>query len=218
MDSFQNILSFLTIFTSFINPTTPQPCNSYIFPNNLKYESCRDLHVLESSLHWNYNPTTSILDIAFKKNNVNYSSWIAWGINPTSKGMVGTQALIGYPDSFNGSLRAYTASIEAYAILREGNISYPVYSISGMNVNSSMMIFAILKLPQNVSLVNHVWQEGLVSDGGRLEHATSGPNIQSFGTLDFKSGNIVAQNVGEKLRSRITLYTLFLFYFFYFII
>lgn len=66
-------------------------------------------------------------------------------------------------------------------MLHEGNISQPIFSISGMHVNSGMMIFAILKHPRNMSLVNHVWQEWLVYDSERLEmHVLSDPNVQSF--------------------------------------
>ncbi|AES81575.1 auxin-responsive family protein [Medicago truncatula] len=184
MPSIQVLLLILTLFTSFINPTTSQSCNSYTFPNNLNYARCSDLH----------------------KNNVKDSSWIAWAINPTSKGMLGSQALIGY-QNFDGSFKAYTSSITSYqTMLQEDNLSFPVYNLSGMFVNGSMMIFASLQLPQNVTLVNHAWQEGLVSNDGSLKsHALRGPNIQSFGTLDFTSGNIISQNVGAKLKSKMML-------------
>ncbi|CAI8584690.1 unnamed protein product [Vicia faba] len=202
MVSIQKLLLILTFFTSFINPTTSQPCNSYTFPHNLNYKSCKNLPVLESSLHWNYNPTTSIVDIAFKKNNARDSSWIAWAINPNSKGMLGSQALIGYRKS-DGNFKAYTSSITSYAtMLQEGNISFPVYDISGIYVNNSMMIFASMQLPQNMTLVNHVWQEGIVSSDGNLKsHALTGSNLQSFGTLDFNSG-IISPKTGEKKMSR----------------
>jgi len=195
------LLIFTLLFTSFINPTTSQSCNSYTLPNKLNYARCSDLPVLESSLYWNYNPKTSIIDVAFKKNNVKGSSWIAWAINPTSKGMIGSQAIIGY-QNFDGIFKAYTSPITSYqTMLQEGNISLPVYNISGMFVVGSMMIFASLQLSQNVTLVNHAWQEGLVSNDGSLKsHALSGPNVQSFGTLDFTSGNIVSQNVGGILK------------------
>ncbi|CAJ2640023.1 unnamed protein product [Trifolium pratense] len=184
------------------NPTNSKPCNTYTFPNNLSYATCNDLPVLESSLHWNYYPKTNKVDIAFKKNNAKDSSWIAWAINPTSKGMIGSQALIGYRRS-DGGFKAYTSSITSYStMLQEGNLSFPVYDVSGMYVNGSMMIFARLELPRNLSLVNHVWQEGLVSDDGSLiAHAMTGPNVQSFGILDFKSA-IVSKNIGGKLKSR----------------
>ncbi|RHN48264.1 putative DOMON domain-containing protein [Medicago truncatula] len=120
--------------------------------------------------------------------------------------MLGSQALIGY-QNFDGSFKAYTSSITSYqTMLQEDNLSFPVYNLSGMFVNGSMMIFASLQLPQNVTLVNHAWQEGLVSNDGSLKsHALRGPNIQSFGTLDFTSGNIISQNVGAKLKSKMML-------------
>jgi hypothetical protein len=88
-------------------------------------------------------------------------------------------------------------------MLQEGNLTFPIYDVSRMHVNGKMIIFASLELPTNTSLVNQVWQEGLVSDDGRLEaHAMTGPNIQSFGTLDFKSG-IVSENIGGgKVKSK----------------
>jgi len=94
-------------------PTSSIPCNSYTFPNNLNYARCSDLPILDSSLYWNYNPETSIIDVAFKKINVKDSSWIAWAINPTSNGMIGSQALIGYRN-FDGSFKAYTSPITSY--------------------------------------------------------------------------------------------------------
>lgn len=153
-------------------------------------------------MHWNYDPKTSKIDVAFKKSNAGDSSWIAWAVNPNSKGMLGSQALIGYRKS-DGSFKAYTSSITSYAtILQESNIIFPVYNISGMHVNGSMMIFASLQLPQNVTLVNHVWQKGIVSNNGNLRsHALSGSNLQSFGTLDFKSG-IISAKIGQKGKSR----------------
>jgi hypothetical protein len=135
------------------------------------------------------------------------SSWIVWAINPTSNGMLGSQALIGHRN-FDGSFKVYTSSITSYqTMLQESNISYPVYNIVGMYQDGNMIIFASLQLPKNVSLVNHVWQEGLVSSDGRLRsHALTGANVQSFRTLDFQYENIVSdQTVGGKLMSRIKL-------------
>ncbi|CAL5202331.1 unnamed protein product [Lathyrus oleraceus] len=202
MATIKKLLLFLTLFTSFVNPTTSEPCSSYKFPNNPNYATCNDLPVLDSSLHWNYNPKTSMIDVAFMKNNVKESSWIAWAINPNAKGMLGSQALIGYRKS-DGSFKAYTSSITSYAtMLQESNISFPVYNVSGMYADGSMTIFASLQLPQNVSMVNHVWQEGSVSNDGTFRaHALTGSNVQSFGTLDFKSGT-VSQKIDGKLKAR----------------
>jgi len=83
-----------------------------------------------------------------------------------------------------------------------------------MYVDGSMMIFASLQLPKNVSLVNHAWQEGLVSSDGRFRfHALTGANVQSFGTLDFQSGNILSKSVGGKLMLRIVSNFLVFFFF-----
>lgn len=73
--------------------------------------------------------------------------------------MIGSQALIGHRN-FDGSFKVYTSSITNYStMLQEGNISLPVYDISGMYLDGSMIIFARLQLPKNASLVNHAWQE-----------------------------------------------------------
>ena len=90
-----------------------------------------------------------------------------------------------------------------------------------MSVDGSMMIFASLQLPQNIILVNHAWQEWLVSSDGSLKsHALSGPNVQSFGTLDFTSANIVSQKVGGILKFKMMLGIVsnILFFFSYFFI
>lgn len=201
----RNLLLFLALFTAIFVPATAtqQPCSSYTFPNHVNYAACKDLPVLESSLHWNYHPSSSTVDVAFKKANAKDSSWIAWAINPTSKGMVGSQALVAFRRS-DGTLKAYTSPITSYATqLQEGNLSFPVHSVWATYTNGHMIIFATLQLPANSTLVNHVWQEGLVSDDTPRAHSLSGPNVQSYGTLDFVSGKV--SETGGKVHSRITL-------------
>ncbi|KAI9073293.1 hypothetical protein K1719_044728 [Acacia pycnantha] len=93
---------FLTVIIILIIPVTSQPqpqpqaCESYKFPNNTNFLACNDLPVLDSSLHWTYHPSSNSIDVAFKKNNANYKRWIAWAINPTSTGMVGSQAFVAF--------------------------------------------------------------------------------------------------------------------------
>ncbi|KAJ1441262.1 DOMON domain [Sesbania bispinosa] len=203
MAPIQNLLLFLTLFSMMIVPITPQPCTSYTFPNQATFATCKDLPVLESSLHWNYHPSSGTVDVAFKKANAKDSSWIAWAINPTSKGMVGSQALVAFRKS-DGSFKAYTSPITSYAtLLQEGNLSFPVHSVSATYTNGHMIIFARLQLPANTTLVNHLWQEGLVSDDGTLKpHSMSRSNLQSYGTLDFESGKVL--ETGGKRNSRTT--------------
>ncbi|KAK8468446.1 hypothetical protein PHAVU_006G030500 [Phaseolus vulgaris] len=139
---------------------------SYRFSNNIKYAACEDLPVLESSLHWNYHPSSGVVDVAFNKDNAKDSSWVAWAINPISKGMVGSQSFVAVHKS-NGTIKAYTSPITSYAtMLQEGNLSFS-------------------------TVVNHAWQEGLVSEDGTLKaHSFSRSNLQSYGTIDFISGKV----------------------------
>ncbi|KAI9073294.1 hypothetical protein K1719_044729 [Acacia pycnantha] len=50
---------------------------------------------------------------------------------------------------------------------------------------------ASFQLHGNPKSVNHVWQEGLVSDDDSLRsHALSGANFKSFGRIDFLTGKV----------------------------
>ncbi|XP_061338145.1 cytochrome b561 and DOMON domain-containing protein At3g59070-like [Gastrolobium bilobum] len=151
-------------------------------------------------MHWNYYPSSRTVDVAFQKENTTDSSWIAWAINPTSKGMVGSQAFVAVPTSY-GTFKAYTSPITSYVtLLQHGNLSFPVHNVSAIYTDGHKIIFASFQLPSNVTLVNHVWQEGFAWDDGTLKaHFLSGPNLRSFGTLDFISGNV--SETGVKVNS-----------------
>ncbi|XP_019435983.1 PREDICTED: cytochrome b561 and DOMON domain-containing protein At5g48750-like [Lupinus angustifolius] len=102
--------------------------------------------------------------------------------------MVGSQSLVAVR-RWDGALNAYTSPVISYTtMLQEGTLSFPVHNISAAYTNGNIIIFATLQLPTNTTSVNHVWQEGLVSDDGSpRSHSLSGPNLQSFGTLDFET-------------------------------
>ncbi|KAK7333378.1 hypothetical protein VNO80_30146 [Phaseolus coccineus] len=184
-----NIVFFFTFLIAIIVPITSQPCNSYRFSKNIKYAACEDLLILESSLHWNYRPSSGVVDVAFNKANAKDSSWVAWAINPSSKGMVGSQSFAVHK---NGTIKAYTSPITSYAtMLQEGNLSFSIYSLSTSYTNGGIIIFATFQLPPNKTVVNHAWQEGLVSEDGTLKaHSFSCSNLQSYGTIDFISGKV----------------------------
>ncbi|KAL1369937.1 hypothetical protein HN51_000283 [Arachis hypogaea] len=183
---------------------TCEPCKSFNFPNNVNYATCKDLGVLDSSLFWNYHQSSNRVDVAFKKANTTDSSWVAWAINPTSQGMVGSQAFLAFRNSSDATLKAYTSSVTSYdTLLEEGSLSFPVYSVSASYSNGDMILFASFKLPENTTLLNHVWQEGPVSDDGTLGmHSLSGPNIQSFGTIDFVTGKVSETAGNSKIKLR----------------
>ncbi|MED6214948.1 hypothetical protein PIB30_108400, partial [Stylosanthes scabra] len=200
------LLSLFIIVSITAATCSDEQCKSFMnFPNNAKYATCKDLPVLDSSLHWNYHQSSSRVDVAFKKSNAKDSSWIAWAVNQTSQGMAGSQAFIAFRNSSDATLISYTSPITGYhTFLIQGSLSFPVYAISASYYSSGdMIIFASFKLPENTTVVNHVWQKGHVSKDGTLGvHSFSAPNLQSLGTIDFASGKVseTAGNSKVKLR------------------
>lgn len=168
---------------------TAQSCANYNFASsNQDFSSCSDLPYLNSHLHWKYSPSAETVQIAFRCTGVSSSRWVAWAINPTSHGMVGSQALVAYRKS-DGTMRAYTSPVTSYQTgLQEGDLSFPVSDLTATYSNNEIIIFATLKLQNISSSVNQVWQEGPVSNDSPGMHPVSGANVQSVGTLNLLSG------------------------------
>ncbi|KAG2258497.1 hypothetical protein Bca52824_077791 [Brassica carinata] len=190
-------LSCTPLFTSATTTTVQglQPrCESHIFNNGKHYRSCKDLPVLDSFLHFSYARETGVLDVAYRHANLESSSWIAWAINPTKKGMLGAQALVAYRNSTSGVMRAYTSNINSYAtMLQESPLSFRVTQVSAEYLDGEMTIFATMVLPPNTTVVNHLWQDGPLKEGDRLGmHAMSGDHLKSMSTLDLLSGQVTA--------------------------
>ncbi|KAJ4896178.1 Cytochrome b561 and DOMON domain-containing protein [Raphanus sativus] len=186
---------FTTATTTTTTDQGPQPrCEAHIFNNGKHYRSCKDLPVLDSFLHFSYARETGVLDVAYRHANLESSSWIAWAINPTKKGMLGAQCLVAYRNSTSGVMRAYTSSINSYAtMLQESPLSFGVSQVSAEYVDGEMTIFATLVLPPNTTVVNHLWQDGPLKGGDRLGmHAMSGDHLKSMSTLDLLSGQVTA--------------------------
>ncbi|EXC34919.1 hypothetical protein L484_020036 [Morus notabilis] len=165
-----------------------QTCSKYIFSSDQMFSSCRDLPVLQAHLHWNYIPSTNTIHIAYRAAQTS-EGWIAWGINPTGSGMVGTQAIVSFRRS-NGSMTAYPTSIMSYnPSLQPSSLSFQVSNISAEYASGEMTIFAVVGPLATKTSLNHVWQAGnSVSDNIPQGHQTSGPNVQSMETIHFKSG------------------------------
>ncbi|CBI26359.3 unnamed protein product, partial [Vitis vinifera] len=150
------------------------------------------VQVLDSSIHWNYDPSSQLVQLAYRKTGVAPSTWISWAINPTTRGMVGSQALVAFQGT-DGSMTVYTSPITSYQTqLQQGSLSFPVFDLSAMQENCDMIIFATIQLPGNTTMVNHVWQEGPVYGNVPGIHALSGANMQSFGSIDFLSKKTAA--------------------------
>ncbi|KAF7149767.1 hypothetical protein RHSIM_Rhsim02G0096200 [Rhododendron simsii] len=64
----------------------------------------------------------------------------------------------------DGTVAASTSPVDSYGMqLQEGTLSFPVSDLSALFLNNEMVIFAAIELPENTTIVNHVWQDGPVS-------------------------------------------------------
>ncbi|XP_057792958.1 cytochrome b561 and DOMON domain-containing protein At5g47530-like [Salvia miltiorrhiza] len=177
-----NILATVSLTSS-----SSLSCHNHTFSSNRVFTSCTHLPSLEAHLHWNYTPSLSQVSIAYRAKQVP-KGWIAWAINPTSTGMVGSQALVAFRSS-NGSMRVYTTAIASYnPSMLPAQISLPVSNISAEYIGNEMIIYAAVGPLQNGSIVHHVWQAGAsVSSNIPQIHSTSPSHLQSMGTIDFLS-------------------------------
>ncbi|TXG49163.1 hypothetical protein EZV62_025038 [Acer yangbiense] len=192
------LLIFACVISQLLILSSSQSCSSYSFLNQNTYRACSDLGVLKSFLHWNYNETTGTIEIAYRHASIKSQTWVAWAINPSRKGMVGSQAFVAHQTSA-GIVQAYTSPVTTYGTgLEEGPLSFPVQKISAEFVNNEMIIYSMFVLPKNMTTVNHVWQDGPVNKDNSLGmHALTGENVISLATLDFLSGQIVATKLGD---------------------
>ncbi|KAG5561143.1 hypothetical protein RHGRI_004231 [Rhododendron griersonianum] len=196
---YKNLVFFfclLVMITCFLVPSLAlsttsshgSSCSDFVFPNDQVFASCTDLPYLDSFLHWTHNASSSTLHIAYRHTQVSSSAWVAWGINPTMIGMIGTQAIIAYPKP-DGTVVVFTSPISRYGTrLREGNLSFPVSDLSASYFDNEMVIFVVIELPENTTSVNHVWQHGPVYGTNLGMHQVSRNHLQSMGALDLSSG------------------------------
>ncbi|TYH86608.1 hypothetical protein E1A91_D01G054900v1 [Gossypium mustelinum] len=149
------LLFFLCTFAA------AEPCDNHRFRGGKTFASCIDLPSLNCSLHWNFHSLTQTVDVALRRNSVDQKTrWMSWAINPHSKGMVGSHALVAFQKD-DGTMVAYTSPITSYATqLQKGDLSFPVNGVSSILEGNEMIMFATLALPANTTTVNHLWQEG----------------------------------------------------------
>ncbi|KAJ4839263.1 hypothetical protein Tsubulata_045064 [Turnera subulata] len=181
LTSRSTMLISMVIFV--VQVSSAQECSNYNF--NQVFNSCIDLPVLQAHLHWNYIPSTKSIQIAYRANQTS-RGWIAYAINPSGPAMVGSQAIVAFQSS-NGSLVAYPTPITSdKPSMQPGALSFQVSNLSAAYANNEMTIFAILGPLEDAANVSHVWQAGdSVENDIPQPHATSGPNIQSMGIINF---------------------------------
>ncbi|KAA8515607.1 hypothetical protein F0562_018782 [Nyssa sinensis] len=197
------VLIFLFLSSFALSSAADQSCSNFTFPDHNKlFRSCTDLPVLNSFLHWTYNPSSTTLRIAYRRSDVTSSTWVAWAINPKSKGMIGSQAIVAYPKP-DGTMIIYTSPVNSYRTqMTEGNLSVAVYDLSATYLNDEITIFATLVLPNNSGTINHVWQDGPLAGDSLGMHQLSGDHLQSTASLNLTSGTTVTAKGGD---SRATL-------------
>ncbi|GLJ38316.1 hypothetical protein SUGI_0780320 [Cryptomeria japonica] len=161
---------------------------------SVKMVHCKHLPQLGATLSWTYHAETGMIDLAFKAKPPSESGWVAWGINPTTLGMVGTQALLAFRQS-NGSM-----SVNKYNVTSKGggspplvlsSLSFSVSNFSSEYRRGSIIIYASVVLPSNQTLVNQVWQVGPTVSGTQPgAHAFDASNLMSLGQIDLLKGKI----------------------------
>ena len=164
-----------------VSPGESLTCASQKFKNKV-YANCTDLPYLGAYLHWTYNAYNATLSIAFLAKPPQPDGWVAWGINPSSTKMPGSQTLLAYES--NGIPTVKTYNIRSYNLSSsETKLLYDVSDLSYEYSDSTITIFATwLVLDEKV---NHVWQVGPISQGVPGIHVTKADNLLSFGVLEL---------------------------------
>lgn len=174
-----------------ISPACSLTCTSQTFSmKTTHFTNCTDLPSLKAYLHWTYNPTAKpdpTLSIAFIAPPAKPDGWVAWALNPTGSGMVGSQSLVAFKES-NESMVVKTYNISSYGSMMESKILYNVLDKRAEYSDGVMRIFATLAMPGNVVELNQVWQVGgSVKNGVPEKHEFSPENLASKGTLELAS-------------------------------
>ncbi|XP_038899819.1 cytochrome b561 and DOMON domain-containing protein At3g25290-like [Benincasa hispida] len=189
-------LFFFLLFFLYFSPANSQTCSSRKFSNNNLYSHCSDLPSLSAFIHWTYDPSNSSLSVAFIAKPPKSTGWIAWAVNPTSTGMVGSQALVAYLDAGVPVVKTY--DVASYSSIKPSKLSFEIWDTAAESSGGEMMIFAKLKLPMAATTVNQVWQVGPSVDGTNLAvHEFQPANLNAKGTLGLSGGEVMNNDGGE---------------------
>ncbi|KAL0307327.1 UNVERIFIED_CONTAM: cytochrome and DOMON domain-containing protein [Sesamum radiatum] len=166
--------------------SSAKTCSNSTFSLDRVFNSCSDLPYLGAHLHWDYIPSLGKVSIAYRARQIS-TGWIAWAINPTDTGMVGSQALVAFRNA-NGSMIVYPTSITSYnPSMLPGELTFQVSNISAEYKHNEITIYAIVGPLENGTIVNHIWQAGnSVSSNIPQIHSMSSSHLQSMGKIDFQ--------------------------------
>ncbi|XP_073117486.1 cytochrome b561 and DOMON domain-containing protein At3g25290-like [Elaeis guineensis] len=170
------------------SPAAAQGCKSQNLGSNRVFASCSDLPQLSASIHWTYDRAAGNLSIAFVAPPAAEGGWVAWAINPTGTGMVGSQTLATFRGA-DGRMVVKTYDIKGYGPLEESKIAFETADLAAEYVGGTMRMFGTVKVGKEMTVVNQVWQVGeSVTAGVPDKHAFNQDNMNSKGTLDLILG------------------------------
>ncbi|OMO92384.1 hypothetical protein CCACVL1_06869 [Corchorus capsularis] len=179
------LILFFSLSLTLISPTHSLDCSSLNLAGGKKqYANCTVLPTLNSTLHFTYNATNSSLDIAFSAPPPNPDGWIGWAVNPTARGMAGSQALLAMKSKGTPVVKTY--NISSYSSIVEGKLSFEVWDLeAAADKDGNMVLYGSLKVPASAEKLNQVWQvgPGVTNDGHPMKHEFAKANLGAVGEL-----------------------------------
>lgn len=140
------------------------------------------------------------------------AGWVAWGINPTSIYMPGTQALAAFSNGSGVVVKEYNVTqsvFQGQANLVPGPVSLNYTDISAVLSGTTMTIFGTLNLGAGkATSLNHVWNRGpsVSSNSTLAPHPVSNDNILGFSTIDMSSGIATALGLPHQSLKNVSIF------------
>ncbi|KAI3466266.1 hypothetical protein Pfo_022929 [Paulownia fortunei] len=206
--SISHTLFFLVLAFALLSPSplfaNAQSCSEDFLTEVKKInipQHCRK-KTLGAEFAWSFNKTSRQLDIAFGAMlDDETAGWLAWGLNPQGRHMVGTRALIGIKQQ-NSSLEWHQYNItdatkRGCPLLLSDDIGLNVsnYSFVYLEGIGYYVILATILLPYeyNSSRTNVVWQIGkAATEREPRMHPKSLENFNTAETIDLVSDKIIS--------------------------
>lgn len=193
-------------------------CSTQKLTETKLYPHCLDLPVLNSYLHYTHDPTNSTLSVVFIASPPSLAGWVSWGINPTGVGMAGAQVIVAFKN--NTAMGMKTLDLKSYKVIIPGKLSFDVWDMKAEEDGDGFMkIFATVKVPVNVGVVNHVWQVGPTAMAGMVgPHEFNPPNLNSKGRLSLNGSELSDVPVDFATKKKYVSFLLFIFSSKYFVL
>ncbi|CAN6981850.1 unnamed protein product [Brassica oleracea var. botrytis] len=195
MASNSSLLLVLAV-ACFISPAISQTCSTQNV--STRFDSCMDLPVLDSYLHYTYDAANSSLSVAFVATPPRSGDWVAWAINPTRTRMLGSQAFLAYSPRAGARPMVDTYNISSYS-LTPGRLTFDFWNLRAESMpGNRIVIYASVKVPMGANSVNQVWQTGgNVTNGRPGGHPMNPANMASTGVLRLTGSNAPSSAPGS---------------------